>query len=120
MQLSPRPAQEAVSPSTVELLASAARTSSGQGAAVEIHGKELIVTLDVTVVSGTSPTLDVKLEHSPDGAKWTDLGAAFAQKTTAGREAKAFTQLHGFVRVNFTIAGTTPSFTFSVEATTRP
>lgn len=112
--------QETLNVDSPILLASGARTTSGEGSSIEIaEKKELIVTLDVTVVSGTTPTLDVKLQHSPDGSKWSDLGTAFAQKIAAGREVKAFTQFHKFVKVVYTIAGTTPSFTFSVEATAK-
>lgn len=102
------------------LLTSAARTASGEGSVLDLEkSKELIATLDVTAASGTSPTLDVKLQHSPDGSKWSDLGTAFAQKTAAGREVKVFTQFHRFVKVVYTIGGTSPSFTFSVEATAK-
>lgn len=120
-QLDPIPLQDAVNAKSYELLAEAARTATFNGAAVEIPvGRELIATLDVTAASGTTPTLDVKLQHSPDGAIWSDLGTAFAQKTAIGTEVKVFTGIHGFVRVISTIGGTTPSFTYSVYATGRP
>jgi hypothetical protein len=51
--------------------------------------------------------------------KWSDLGTAFAQKTGVAREVKVFTQYHRYVKVVYTIAGTSPSFTFSVEATAK-
>lgn len=119
-RLQPRTIQEALTPRSVTLKASDAQTASSQTGAIEIYGKELTVTLDVTAVSGTTPTLDVKLQHSPDGSLWSDLGTAFTQKTAVSREVKTFTQMHGYVRVVWTIGGTTPSFTCSVEATERP
>lgn len=99
---------------------SAVKTASGEGSALDLEKtKELVVTLDVTAASGTAPTLDVKLQHSPDGVKWSDLGTAFGQKTGASREVKAFTQYHRYVKAVYTIGGTTPSFTFSVDATAK-
>ena len=113
--------QRRVNPNlTTVLLASGARTASGEGVSTDLSNtKELIATLDVTAVGGTTPTLDVKLQHSPDGVKWSDLGTAFAQKTGVAREVKVFTQYHRYVKVVYTIAGTSPSFTFSVEATAK-
>ena len=113
--------QRRVNPNlTSELLASGARTVSGEGSSLDLgNTRELIVTLDVSTASGTSPTLDVKLQHSPDGSLWSDLGTAFAQKTGVAREVKVFTQYHRYVKVVYTIAGTTPSFTFSVKATAK-
>lgn len=105
---------------TTVLLASGARTASGEGSSVDLgNTKELVVTLDVSAASGTTPTLDAKLQHSPDGVKWSDLGTAFGQKTGVSREVKAFTQYHRYVKVVYTIGGTSPSFTFSVEATAK-
>lgn len=113
--------QKRVNPNlTSELLASGARTVSGEGSSIDLRNtRELIVTLDVSAASGTSPTLDVKLQHSPDGSMWSDLGTAFAQKTGVAREVKVFTQYHRYVKTVYTIAGTSPSFTFSVEATAK-
>jgi len=120
-QLDPVDMRDAVNAKSYELIAAVARTATFNGATVEIPvGRELIVTLDVTAASGTTPTLDVKLQHSPDGAIWSDLGTAFAQKTGVAQEVKVFTGIHGFVRVVSTIGGTTPSFTYSVYATGRP
>ena len=74
-------------------LASAARAASGTGPA---FGTEDLVnleaTLDVTAVSGTSPTLDVRLETTVDGTNW-DTVAAFPQRTATGQRGKAFAGL---------------------------
>lgn len=97
-----------------ELVASAARTATFQSAALEIGDRgTACLTLDVTAVSGTAPTLDVAIETSADGTTWRAL-ASFAQKTVAGSERKSFVGCDRFIRANCTIAGTTPSFTFSV------
>lgn len=103
------------------LVASAARTSSGQTAALANYGpaKTIRAQLEVTAASGTSPTLDVVIEDSLDGSNWNVVGA-FAQKTTAGREViNITTPFADRLRVRWTTGGTSPSFTFSVVAATE-
>lgn len=68
--------------------------------------------------AGSSPTLDVAVQTSPDNATWTTI-ASFAQQTAAGSTHKTFGPLDRFVRVTETIGGTGgPSFvrTISGEA----
>jgi hypothetical protein len=75
----------------------------------------LIAYLDVTAASGTLPTLDVIIEHSPDGAAWATL-ATFTQKITTGAQTLVITAAHDDqVRASWTIAGTLPSFDFTVD-----
>lgn len=99
------------------LAASAARTATGTGTlTVDTSAfKAAAFYLDVTVASGTSPTLVVDIEtFDPASANWQTLDS-FAQKTAAGKERKAVTaNLGSRIRVKWTIGGTTPSFTFSV------
>lgn len=103
-----------VSTDDVTLAGSAARMATGNGAALGVAKGTLRLLLDVTAAAGTGPTLDVVIETSFDGAtNWRSLGA-FAQKTAAGSERKSFAGADRFVRARWTIAGTAPSFTFSV------
>lgn len=101
------------------LLASGARTVSGStGDFTLSSGSKLAVYLDVTVVAGTSPALDVKVEaKDPASGKYFSI-AAFAQKTAIGNEALFIGNGANFpvrtYRISYVIAGTTPSFTFSV------
>lgn len=110
-----------------ELLASGARTISGEGSAAIDLGKfrEGYVILNVTAASGTTPTLDVKIQISPDGGTtWEDF-ITFAQKTATGAESKRFSSYQAIaagagpfgdrMKVIYSIGGTTPSFTFSVK-----
>lgn len=102
----------------VEFAPSAARTASGAGATVDGLGVQstLRVQLSVTAVAGTGPTLDVVLEDTIDGTNWHQL-AAFPQRTAAGAVVlNVTTPFAGRVRARWTVAGTTPSFTFSVLA----
>ena len=65
-------------------------------------------------VSGTSPSLTVSIQGSPDGTNWATL-ASFAAQTAATAAGVAIRLalsqvLEPFVRVSYTISGTTPSF----------
>lgn len=102
----------------VELASSLARTASGSSSVVSNLEEQsaLRVQLNVTVASGTSPSLAVILEDSLDGTNWNTIGT-FAAKTAAGREVINVTApFAGTVRATWTITGTTPSFTFSILA----
>lgn len=99
----------------VTLAASAARTATGSGTAQEIADRGAVrLLLDVTAASGTTPTLDVTVETSYDGSTgWTSLGT-FTQNTAVSSQRKNFSGADRFVRASWVIAGTTPSFTFSI------
>jgi hypothetical protein len=95
---------------------SAARTTTGNsGELVDYSGASTLrVQLDVTAASGTTPALDVLLQDSLDGVNWNTIGT-FAQKTAASREVVNVTSPFAKrLRIGWTIAGTTPSFTFAV------
>jgi len=84
-----------------------------------LNFKEVAVELNVTNISGTTPTLDVKIQHSHDNINWSDL-FSFTQVTTVqGIQTKYVpndTQF-GFMRylrAYYTITGTDPDYTFSV------
>lgn len=99
----------------VTLHASATRTATGNGTAVALGDKAALrLLLDVTAASGTTPSVTVTVETSFDGStNWLSLGS-FAAKTAVASERKTFGGCDRYVRVTWTISGTTPSFTFSV------
>lgn len=105
-----------------ELLATATRTTTATGSAFDIHdydGRYQII-LTSSVGTGTTPTLDVKVQDSADGSTgWADLsGATFTQVTDAADSTEAITidtdTAKAYIRIVGTIAGTTPSFSFGV------
>lgn len=111
------PRRNRAAPGTTDtVVASAARTASGNSGPSHGWGstEKLRAQLDVTAASGTSPTLDVVIEDTVDGTNWNVIGT-FTQRTAAGRQV---IDVAGFftdqLRVRWTVAGTTPSFTFSV------
>lgn len=102
-------------------LASAARIVSANSADIIIQsGSKLAVYLDVTAASGTTPTLDITVKaKDPASGKYFLIGT-FTQKTGVitdaifiGGGADTKFAVRTF-RVECVIAGTTPSFTFTV------
>lgn len=101
-------------------LASAARTATGTGTAFNTEDvEEIEAELNITAASGTTPTLDVRLETKTDTGDWYTV-AAFPQQTgTATNVGRVFDGLGDQCRWAWTIGGTTPSFTFTVDAETE-
>lgn len=94
-----------------------ALTATKNGPVHEFYGGagNLFVTAHVSAVSGTSPTLNLKLQDSPDNSTWSDVtGATGAQLTAAGNQVFAGYSTKPYVRVVATVGGTTPSFTAHV------
>lgn len=93
-----------------------AETATGQSLPIPVSTyNEAVAFLSVTLATGTTPTLDVKVQLSPDGTAWYDEGTSFTQITTASTPAvKKLTGLGAYMRYVWTIGGTTPSFTFSI------
>ena len=98
----------------------AARTSTVTATGIDVSSYKggLIVQQLVGVVSGTTPTLDGKLQSSPDNSTWSDIsGATFTQVTASDSFQKIGVQVTAgarYLRYVGTIAGTTPSFTMGV------
>lgn len=108
----------------VELAPAASRTSTLNGTGIDVLEYEgvALVLLNASAGTGTSPTLDVKLQHSDDDSTYEDVNSgAFSQVTDAAETAGVkvmklnVSDLKRYLRVVGTIAGTTPSFEFGVE-----
>ena len=102
---------------------SGAETVTGQSVANNLEENEVIALfVNVTAASGGTPTLDVKVQDSPDGITWYDVPSlATAQFVTTGSEAVRITvgtKLAEKVRLDWTISGTGPSFTFTADLST--
>lgn len=97
----------------------AAETASGNSASVD----NLVATanggvafLHVPSASGSSPTLQVKLQHSVDNSVWADL-ATFITTAAATKERiliAAGTTVRRYTRSLWTIGGSGPSFAFAL------
>lgn len=70
----------------------------------------------VTAVSGAAPTAAFKIQHSNDDATYDDLALAQEGVVTApGEYSVRFATRRPFIRLVSTIAGTTPSFSYSAD-----
>lgn len=76
-------------------------------------GRVMGYVLVATAVTGTGPTLDAKIQESDNNSTWRDL-CAFKQVTAAGVERVSAQSNARYRRYYSTIAGTTPSFTYSI------
>ena len=128
-------------PYVARLVASAARTATGNSGAITLPTDlgGIMWLLSVTAASGTSPTLDLAIQVTDDdGTTWFTF-AGFTQHSATGE--KAFVTTHDNrgiaalaewdtsddtapavhnaplsrkIRIVWTIGGTNPSFTFSI------
>jgi hypothetical protein len=75
---------------------------------------EILAYLNVSAQAGTTPTLDIKFQGSPDKKNWADIGDAFTQVTTStGLTLKKLTANFGrYIRAVITLGGTNPNYTF--------
>ena len=99
-------------------LASAARTTTGNGTAFDTTAVDSVnATLVITAASGTTPTLDLVLQTTADGTNYYTAGTFPQQTTTQTGISRVIGDLGDLSRWQWTIAGTTPSFTFRVDST---
>lgn len=102
------------------VVASAARTTTGNSGALALgsQARSLNLLVDVSAVSGGTPSLTLSAEWSQDGGTtWAaaDTADAFTAITAAAVRVKRVDVKAPHYRVVWTITGTTPSFTFSVR-----
>jgi hypothetical protein len=105
-------------PAGTNAVPSAARTATGQSAALRVFGDKVNFFLDVTAVSGTTPSYTFTVEWSHDGTTWfpaatpDTLGAAV---TAQVKRVHTVDAKGPFCRVVWTVTGTTPSATFAIH-----
>ncbi len=104
-------------------VATAAVTSTATSAAIDLKEYDGDVSLILSCAAGTgsSPTLDVKVQDSDaSNGTYGDLsGAAFAQVTdSASVQVITFVkdEAKRYIKIVQTVGGSTPSFTFSINA----
>ena len=96
------------------ILSSATRTTSSNSNSFKIRSTNSVrLYVDVTAEVGTS-TLDITIQTSPDNTNWYDA-VDMDQITATGQYTTTATVIGPYMRVKYTIAGT--SFTFSVKMT---
>lgn len=89
-------------------------TTSRDNTASTANG--FVAHLHITAISGTStPTLTAVVQHSTNNSTWTTLGS-FTAATAVGSQVITGTgTVNRYVRVAWTVSGTTPSFTAQVS-----
>lgn len=85
-------------------------SSSSNGGVAHLH---------VTAASGTDPTLDVKVQESPDGSSWADLVTFDQADDVGGQRSTVDGSVARHLRAIWTVGGTDPSFTFAVAFARR-
>lgn len=112
-----------VQATVLNVVFSGTRSTNGNGNSTQAMptAKQVSVLVNVTSVSGTTPTLNLTLEWSPDGTTFYpgDPADSFTQITAVGKAVKTFTTKAPYWRLVWAIAGTTPSFTFAAHADYR-
>jgi hypothetical protein len=104
-------------PGIIADVASAALTTTTTTATLTpTFGASYSVTIPVTVVSGTTPTLDVQIQESDDtGTNWVAI-YDFPRITTTGFfRSPVFPFTGNRIRYVQTVSGTTPSFTRAIN-----
>lgn len=72
--------------------------------------------LNITAVSGTSPTLVVKFQESADGINFVDVpSGAFSSQNATGVNELLLSNVGPYLRAVQTVGGTTPSFTYDLS-----
>lgn len=109
---------------TLEFLSLASRTASDASASQGgTNYRSAVFELRISNVSGTLPTLNVTIQHSQDGSNWSDLYSFAEQIAIAtvwyGVPNDTEWGFGRYLRINYTLGGTTPNFTFSVIASMR-
>lgn len=105
----------------VDITSAALTTSTTGSALVNTQGNGFQVTIPVTAVSGTNPTLDVSIEESLDGGtNWVKLYDFQRITATGSYNSPLLRALGTHIRYVQTIGGTTPSFTRSIQRNLKP
>jgi hypothetical protein len=101
------------------LAASGTQTTTGNSVGVPTPaGENIIVQVITSAASGTTPSATFFLQWSLDGINYaaSDPAVSFTAVTATGSASKVTPVLGSFVRLAWTISGTTPSFTFKALA----
>lgn len=100
----------------------AALTATGNSSGLDVQKTPaggVWVEIVVSAVSGTSPTVDFKVQESNDDSTYNDV-VTFAQITATGRHARLVQSKKRYLRLARAIGGTTPSFTVTAGIVSGP
>lgn len=90
-------------------------TATGVTPTLPITNKgTMCLTLAVTAASGTTPSLTMTIQTSPDGTTWRNL-QAFTAAPAVTSQRLSITGVDRYVQGSYVVSGTTPSFTFTLS-----
>ena len=75
--------------------------------------------LNVTGVTGTSPNIVVKVQHSTNNSTWVDLATFTAATAIGAQRIPVSGTVNRYLRTLWTVTGTTPSLTFTASFARR-
>lgn len=102
----------------VSLCDLSAVTATGNGSSVDNSSSSsngFVAHLHVTEVSGTTPSMTAIIQHSTNGSTWSTLGSFTAVTSSTSEIITGTGTVNRYVRANFTISGTDPSFTTQIS-----
>lgn len=94
-------------------------TGNGTGTQTPADGETCAVQIAVTAASGTTPSITFEVQWSVDGVNWHSADGTpdtFAAITAAKNVCRNFTVKGTYMRLAWTVSGTTPSFTVLATA----
>ncbi len=102
----------------------AVTATAALGSSVDLLGYQgkVKICLAIGAITGTTPTLDIKVQDSADNSTFADLASpvAFGQKTNQTNSVDSVAidtrACRRYVKLYATAGGTTPSFTLSAVA----
>ena len=101
----------------LQFLTKSARTVTGTSDVKQVGDyTEMSMFVDSAACTGTTPTLDITLQDSPDGTVWHTLDTYTQITTSVSLQVKRKTEFGRYARLSYVITGTTPSCEFGVEA----
>ena len=99
-----------------QMLPSAARTTGGQTSGFDFgDGIECLIMVEVSTATGDGKQLDITIQTSHDNTNWFDHSTV-SSITDTGNFIDSVTQYGKYLRISYSISGTTPSFTFKITA----
>jgi hypothetical protein len=95
-----------------------ALTATGNGTSVDNSASTsngFIAQIHVTAASGTTPTMTAIIQHSTNNSTWATLGSFTAVTGATSARISGTGTVNRYVRIQYTIGGTTPSFTTQIS-----
>ena len=94
----------------------AAGTTNGPTLSNLSLAQNVVLQVNVTAITGTAPTLTVNFQDTVDGgANWNTVFSTTAQTATGVTVVRSTALFSDQARLQYVVAGTTPSVTFRVD-----